>query len=332
MRDVGVISTLSLGWNLGTIRDFGGAGIDTAKALKNLAAKQPAELTDKMVFTPIYVANVMAIGGILTYLFTGNPPEETLDYFYPPTGRTNSDGSKERRLIPAMTKDYFSMKEAMRKEGVKGVATKWGVNKLSPVFHDFASLVNNKDFFGVEIRNPDDPFMKQTYDNLQYVLRNSLPFAVQSYKKEKQRHGKGSVLPFLGLSLAPGYVTKDNIQKEIYDLIGKRFTGVKKREEFEKIEKKRELENLYRNKKYNEFRELSKQYLKDRVLTLRQVQNITRKASMPSDAYLFNMLAEDDKIKLIKKMNDKQRVKYLKWAKGKTRYLFKKVENAGKER
>ena len=50
LRDVLMASTRSVGWNAGTIRELGGAAVDTAQQAGKVASGKAPELTDRMGF------------------------------------------------------------------------------------------------------------------------------------------------------------------------------------------------------------------------------------------------------------------------------------------
>ena len=77
MRDIGVGSSLSMGWNLGFLREFGGGALDFGKAGKaNWRQMQRPEITNKMLFTSIYTAQAMLFGGLATWAMTGEHPTQ----------------------------------------------------------------------------------------------------------------------------------------------------------------------------------------------------------------------------------------------------------------
>lgn len=327
IRDIGIACSLSLGWNLGTIRDFGGAAIDTVKLAKAMATgKGKAEITDKMVWVPAYTATIGLIGALTNLAMTGEWPKELLDYFYPRTGRINPDGSAERRIIPAMIKEFFSSREAYRKHGIIGGTVKYASHKLNPAISDlFDLLVTNKDFYGVDIRDKDAPAVKQAEQFAKHLGKMFLPFSWSSYKRGKKIHGKGSIMPFLGFPLAPGHITKSKIQKEIYDIFSKRFGRSKSKKMFEKMEHKRELRNLWRNKKYREANELRRKLIREKIVSPQSIRMIISGASTPPDARVFSMLSEDDQKDLIKKMDKEEIKKYLRYSKRKIRIWYRMI-------
>ncbi len=74
MKEAGIFSSLSMGWNIGNVRQLGGGILDTAKlANKLIHLQKPVadDLTRKMLFTWVYTMNAALVGGLTTYAMTG---------------------------------------------------------------------------------------------------------------------------------------------------------------------------------------------------------------------------------------------------------------------
>lgn len=201
VKDVSMLAVRSTGWNLGSIREFGGAFTD----LFNYKAKRKAGgdiVSDKQAYVMGAAISYATFGAILTYLLTGKPPEEMKDYYFPLTGRTNPDGSKERLSLPTYSRDMYS----------------WATNplrtarhKAHPMWGTFWELWTNEDYYGTEIRGSDDPYMKQFIDSVEHTASVFLPFSVKNYLRMRE----AGELPFqaaatsaFGITSAPSYVTR----------------------------------------------------------------------------------------------------------------------------
>ncbi len=71
VKDLAMITTRSVGWNVGTGRELLGGGVDAAKFAKNLAAGQKAEFTHKMAYVLALHVLLAGMGGLAGYLLTG---------------------------------------------------------------------------------------------------------------------------------------------------------------------------------------------------------------------------------------------------------------------
>jgi hypothetical protein len=100
IKQSGQAGFLSLGWNLGFVRTFGGAAVETVTRPAGLipafkpseGRKVAREATNKRAFALLYVATAALLNGIMTYLFTGEHPKDW-DYVFARIGGENPDGS-----------------------------------------------------------------------------------------------------------------------------------------------------------------------------------------------------------------------------------------------
>lgn len=200
MKDMAFIMVRSVGWNLGTLRELGGAMVDATGQVKKLARAEHAEMTDRMAYAIALPTVVATMGAITQYLYTGKPPSELIDYFYPKTGKTTPAGSPERVSIPSYMKDIF----AFNQEPGQTV-----LNKIHPLFSMGSQWWQNRDFYGAMIYNPQDPFVKLMWDWSKWAGDQFLPFSVRGFQRQKaERTSVGaSALSFLGVNPAPGYIT-----------------------------------------------------------------------------------------------------------------------------
>ena len=133
LKDLAMVMTRSVGWNLGTVRELGGAGVDAARFVKG------GGFTDRMAYAIAMPIMTGVQGAILTYLMTGKGPQEAMDYFFPPTGRTLASGAKERIALPGYDKDVMEYNE-------HPLATV--VGKVNPLMSSLQDLYNNRDYGG----------------------------------------------------------------------------------------------------------------------------------------------------------------------------------------
>jgi hypothetical protein len=231
-KDLGMASVRSLGWNLGTAREIVGGGIELGKTpFKAMTAEGRASLTmsPKMAYA-LSLPVVMGLwGAVINYFYTGKPPQEFLDYYYPKTGKIKPDGTEERIALPSYMKDLFALKT----EGVQ----KTFASKLHPELAAIVDMLNNQDYYGGEIRNPNDPVVKQFESIAAYQASQFIPFTVNNALQRLKVEGKGQsswatwLQSFAGLMLAPAYITRTPLQTKIYDLYDRRFAGVKSAQE-----------------------------------------------------------------------------------------------------
>lgn len=212
LKDVAMVSVRSVGWNLGTIRELGGAGLDVAKPSTYLGLAQGKGLSDRLAYAIALPAVAAIYGAIHQYLATGQGPQELKDYFFPKNGLKNKDGTAARVSYPTYMKDMASLTNRYDEGPYRIAGNAWSMakSKLNPVMSSTAEMLNNEDFYGAAIRNPNDPLTTQTMDLFKHVLGTAEPFSVQSYLKGRQQGQTvgQSIQGSLGVAPAPAYITR----------------------------------------------------------------------------------------------------------------------------
>jgi GGDEF domain-containing protein len=244
-KDVSHMSVRAVGWNLGTVRELGGAPIDVLKLIDYMARGAPPEdpaaggeankadrmayehakstwqrvaekVGHKIPYTIALLGVTMTLGAILNYLLTGEGPKEMKDYFFPRTGRLTKYGTPERISLPSYVKDLYEY-------GTQPMTTV--INKANPTFGIIHALYANEDFFGDPTRGipGKDSVWSQILQGAQYSARAVLPFAIQG-QKQFGAAGEGSfrgkilgLAPYVGLTPAPARVTSPE-QMDAYQL------------------------------------------------------------------------------------------------------------------
>jgi hypothetical protein len=193
-KDLSMIATRSVGWNLGTVRELGGGAKDV------LGTLQGKGISDRMLYSAALPLYVGMIGAAYQYLHTGQGPQSLLDYFYPKNGAVDKNGNPQRTTLPTYMKDVFAY-------GRNPVGTV--VNKTSPLMNLVSSLYSNKDYYGDMIRNPNDPLAKQLQDSGMYALKNGvLPFSVSGAQNTASNGGnlEQQAENFVGFVKAPSTI------------------------------------------------------------------------------------------------------------------------------
>jgi len=292
--------SLSLGWNLGSVRDFMGGQLDIGKIARDIAAGKKPKITDKSLFVPAYIFTIGMAGSLLGYLLTGKRPEEPIDAFYPKTGAKNTDGSPERLQIPAMTKDYFGIKEAVRKEGaIKGLA-EVAAHKASPMLSGTYQYLTNEKFPGVEISAKGASAKQRLEDTLLFMYEFLQPISVSS--RGRQQSGKGrNYLPFLGFSVAPRHITRSLMQKKIFDAVSQQFgRGVKSQAEWDQMQVKRDLREKVRKGELDGAALVDA--LESGAIKIKDVPSLYREGTLDGDLRAFGLLYKDTQSDLMQEM------------------------------
>jgi hypothetical protein len=177
MKDVMQASIRSVGWNAGTIRELGGGALDLATA-RNRIAGGGRFMTPKLAYAISLPITVGMVGALINFLYTGEAPQTLDDYYHPRTGRKNDSGDEERVNLPSYIKDVI----AYKRHPVQTVT-----NKLHPMIGIVGDMLENRDFFGDEIRNPDDPMVVQLQQEAKYVMKAIAPYGVSNLLEQRQR-------------------------------------------------------------------------------------------------------------------------------------------------
>lgn len=252
IKDLAMGSVRSVGWNYGDIRELGGAVKDTATIHTRIGQKMRGEtltnpiVTRRMAYAAALPVLTGIIGGTMTYLFTGERPKELKDYYFPRTGNLDENGRPERLSLPSYMKDveplvgggYAGARTGYKRDGAGGAITgaiggtgsaagTMAIHKLHPLLNLLAETLQNKDFYGTQIRNEDDPYIRQLIDVAKNAGKDTTPFAIQGLMKQRERGGSitKQILPFIGLTPAPASLENTDAEQLAGDLTGEKQSG-----------------------------------------------------------------------------------------------------------
>jgi hypothetical protein len=186
-KDLAMISMRSVGWNIGTLREIVGGGADAAKFVANKAQGKQAEFTHRMSYLLALPMVVGTIGAVTQYALTGQGPQETLDYFFPKTGKLDEYQRPERISLPSYIKDVAHFTDAVTGEGALKGTAEFAATKMHPFLTTVKETLENKDFYGVQVYGEDDPLAKQGIDFLAYVAKSFIPFGLRNIQMEASR-------------------------------------------------------------------------------------------------------------------------------------------------
>ena len=240
IKDTLMLAIRSVGWNLGSWREFGGAVVDVATTQERIK-RGDIWLSQKMAYTIGAVTIYSILGAVITYLLTGEPPEEPKDYLFPRTGKKNTDGSDERLSLPTYAKDWYAWSHQPLKTATHKIHPLWGL---------LGDLSTNKDFFNVEIRHTEDPLLAQAGQVAKHIGESFKSISLRNYEKMERVSPNRASNPWIsitGISPAPSYITKSPAQKLMTRLIVERIPPKSKTQaEFERSTYRRTLKNRLR--------------------------------------------------------------------------------------
>jgi len=233
LKDSLMLSIRSVGWNLGSWREYGGTPIDILTT-KGRVGHGDVWLSHKMGYAMGAVILYSILGAVITYILTGESPEEPKDYFFTKTGAKNPDGSDERISLPTYAKDWFAYADHPS-ETVK--------NKLHPIWAVLADTWQNENYYGVEIRHKDDPIIQQALDLAEFAGKSFLPFSVRNYQKMRRAgHAvwKSGLTSVTGITSAPAYIARTPAHKLMMQYIVDRIPqGARTTEQYEQSQRRK---------------------------------------------------------------------------------------------
>lgn len=219
-KDLAMASTRSLGWNLGTIRELGGGIGDALDAAGKVVTGDAAnaQLTHRMSYAMALPITVGMYGAMYQYLRTGQGPQELKDYYYPKTGDQDADGNDERVQLPSYMKDVMAYSR-----------DPWTTvkHKVNPLPLLVTEMLNNQDYYGDEIRNADDPAVKQAMQEAAFLGKQVEPMGISNMLESKKR---GDSTPTvvgseLGITPAPRSMVRSDAQNRMAEYIALRGTS-----------------------------------------------------------------------------------------------------------
>lgn len=217
-----MLTTRAVGWNLGTVREIGGAVFqDVPKQAFNAARGKGFNFTPKMAYTLSLFFFVATLGAIYQYLHTGKKPSSVKDLFYPQNGATDTNGEPYRVEFPTYLKDVYQSGAPQLLTGHPFGAfdsfTSMLGNKASPELSTIIELMQNRDFFGNEIRNPNDNNTTQAKQVALYLGSTLTPFTLQ--QQQNLAAGKSTIEQqaesFFGIIKAPAAVIQSDYDAQL---------------------------------------------------------------------------------------------------------------------
>lgn len=208
-KDLAMASVRSLGWNLGTIRELGGGTKDVIGNINDLIHGKGTKMSYRTAYVMALPIVTGLYGAIYQYLHTGQGPQELKDYFFPKNGAIDNKGQPARVSLPTYMKDIYHYTT----NPVQTV-----INKFSPVNNAALEMLTNKDFYGTEIRNMDDPIMQQIFDESAFLGSQFIPFGFRNQGRDTRKTAGSKVEPFIGITPAPYDINMTAAEKEAYEL------------------------------------------------------------------------------------------------------------------
>jgi len=323
---------LSVGWNAGFIREFGGGLLaDLPQAAINAVRGKEAELTARAVYASTYIFFASVLGGLMTYLFTGQPPKEPKDYVYP----RMPDGS--RLNTPMFTRVFGETYYHMQQEGLIEGTESLVENKLAPSTQTFVEVLNNQDYFGNQIYDPNAPLWDQVAEASGHFGFGTLaPISVESLMETQPTTDPARVaLSFGGFNPAPRYIEETTTQSRILRAFREQHPGrTIPYAEIDRVNELRTVKQAYKqwvktgqpadeaafNQAWNNYATKYRSRLKPHTLA-----GLKRAWNKPDFAAEFDELDRATQAAILKGMTPDERKEYLRYAHKDIRHQFEGV-------
>lgn len=274
LKDLGHASIRSLGWNWGTKSEVLGGVRDLSEG----------KLTPRASYVLALVTVVGLLGALINYLYTGEGPKELKDYYFPRTGRKGPDGNEERLSLPSYMKDIF----AYARHPLRTLS-----HKLHPLIGAIGDMLSNTDFYGNEIRNPEEPVVLQAQDAVRYLGKQYIPLGVRGATQagDDDQSGLTTALSFVGVTPAPREVVRTKAENEMSEYLARHRPASRTKEEAEGADRRRELRDQLRDKTLKpsdlpamvRAGELTEQQARRMVRESREPVSVTRFRQLPTD-------------------------------------------------
>ncbi len=329
MKDAAIGSFLSLGWNLGFVREFAGGALEPGARLLGDPNVTPTrrlirDTTSKTTNMLLYAMTAAIANGIVTKANTGDMPEG-MDYIFPRIGGNNPDGSPRRTTNMWYTREVPMVKKNIQDTGgvVGGIAqTLYHKMMIAPV----VEMATNKDYFGSPLYDPNAEPVTKAWQFAKHVLGNEFnPMSVTGAKKALQLSGKpyGAMdvlknlgdkdvyMPLLGFGPAPAYASRTDTQNRIYRLYGEH--AAKKGQGFDEAEinnKKREARQNYLLALQRKDPEAIRTSTKQMVDLGMKPASIKKLQPGTGDIALYKQLSPDDQKDVLRNAPPEEFVRY----------------------
>jgi hypothetical protein len=162
-----------------------------------------------------YLLGLVTVNAMMSatyqYLKTGKGPDELEDYFFPKNGEHDEQGRAQRVSWPTYVKDVYHY-------GTQPLKTIEG--KVAPIWSMFAEMIHNKDFYGTEIRNADDPLVKQLGELAAHAAKQTIPIGVRNYQRETKLGASNATRAeqFVGITPAPTGLNQTPAERLAHEL------------------------------------------------------------------------------------------------------------------
>lgn len=223
VKEAGQAMSLSLGWNLGFVRQaLGGlveAGAHVVDRVRGAEVSPEAAIrrdtSSKLAFSTIYLSSQMLRNGLITFAVTGTVPVGT-DWLMARIG-TNPDGSPRRLSNPSNLRDVPQFIHHLQEHGGDPFAATTEMLGNKSTLSPFIDLATNRDYYGNQVADENAPWYQRVIQRAMFMGQQALPLVGQSMA-QAHRTGGGvgeMAAAFFGYGPAPSYADKTGLDNRI---------------------------------------------------------------------------------------------------------------------
>lgn len=200
----------SVTWKLGSVEAFAGAFSGQGREFINAMRERRApELHRNMAWLFGMFLLTATLGVVISKTLGKKDPQNLTDVVFP---QIDQKDPHVRVSIPTYFKDMVHLLHS---------PTGYVTASMSGWIGRVADLLRNKDYYGVQIRNTDDPATKQALQMGKFVGETLLPFSVRGYKNlsAAQVDSTRKLLATVGVVPAPRYIGQTKAERAASEIM-----------------------------------------------------------------------------------------------------------------
>lgn len=282
-RDAMQMTLQAPGWQIGDIREAGGAVRDIAKTGASLAKGDKPAIPKQLNQVVAMAVTYAAVGALYQYLRTGETPKSLVDCYFPRTGRMVA-GKPERDKIIGYGNDVATAIHDLETKGpIQGII-QYFKPKMSPMITAAVETYNDKDFYG---RKPSE-------DRLAWAMRMLNPMATNMLQRASDRGEAGFDLgkSFIGVTPAPGWVGSSDAMNFLEEKAKDRMPQSISAEEYDKRRRMAPIKGAAQNKDYAPLLDAV-----GKEMSGKQVMDTMKSSGSPRAEFLAKLAPFDDALK-----------------------------------
>lgn len=296
----------SVTWKLGNLRGFGKAARDATAELgwRWFTQGRAPEMTLPMAWALGMSVTTAVVSSLVTKAATGKYPWELAEHagelvknlVFP---RISLTDESQRVSTPTYWRDAVHLSHSVPSYVSSSMSGEKG--RIMDVW-------NNRDFYGVQVYNPDDPIPKKVAQAMQHLI--PVPFGASSWlAAERTGATRGQALAgFFGFTKAPYYISHTAAEQKGLELVRSRMPqGSRTRDEFERsIRERQAVEAIKRGDM------TVQEAFRDGLVTQDRMKQVQRRSTEPLLENLVTRLSPEDSLRVYKaaEPEEKDRLKF----------------------